>query len=51
MMHLKTQKNPLFVFQIYAPVSSYSDDEKEVFYVNLQQELNNLPKMQTNGNE
>ena len=36
MKQLKTKKYPLFVFQIYAPDSSYSDDERGEFYVTLQ---------------
>lgn len=44
MIKLKTKNVPLFAFQLYAPESSYSDDEKKNLYVALQQELNNLPR-------
>ena len=44
MMQLKTKKDSSFLFQIYAPGCSYSGDEKEVFCVTLQQELNKLPR-------
>ena len=44
MIQLKTKNHPLFVFQIYAPELSYSDDDKKNFEVTLQQELNNLPR-------
>ena len=44
MIKLKTKNVPLLGFQLYAPESSYSDDEKKNLYVALQQELNNLPR-------
>ena len=39
MIQLKTKKDHLFVFQLYAPDSSHSDEEKKEF-----QELNILPR-------
>ena len=41
---LPKKMSNLFVFQIYSPDLSYSDDEKEDFYLTLQQELNKLPR-------
>ena len=44
MIQLKKAQEPLFVFQIYAPDSSYRQDEKDEFLSLLQQQLNKLPR-------
>ena len=43
-IQLETVQEPLSVFQIYAPDSSYSQDLKDGFYFLLQQQINKLPK-------
>ena len=43
-MQLKTVQEPLFVFQVYAPDSSYSQDLKDEFYYLLQQKINKLSR-------
>ena len=35
---------PLVIYQIYAPDTSYSAQDKEEFYKNLQLEINKLPR-------
>ena len=42
-IQLKTGTEPLFVFQVYAPDSSYSQDLKDKFYSLLQKQINKLP--------
>ena len=42
-IQLITVQEPLFVFQVYAPDSSYSQDLKDEFYSLLQQQINKLP--------
>ena len=43
-IQLNTKTGPLFLFQIYAPDSSYNDDTKEEFFHMLQQQINALPR-------
>ena len=49
MIKLKTKNVPLLGFQLYAPESSYSDDEKKNLYVTLQQGLTKKNQINTNG--
>ena len=42
-IQLITVQEPLFVFQVYAPDSSYIQDLKDEFYSLLQQKINKLP--------
>ena len=49
MIKLKTKNVPLLAFQLYAPESSYSDDEKKNLYVTLQQGLTKKNQINTNG--
>ena len=42
-IQLKTVQEPLFVFQVYAPDSSYGQALKDEFYSLLQQQINNSP--------
>ena len=44
MIQLETGKEPLLIFQIYAPDSSYPDKDKDEFYNILQQEITKLPR-------
>ena len=41
-IQLKAVQEPLFVFQVYAPDSSYSQGLKDKFYSPLQQQINKL---------
>ena len=41
MIKFKTKNDLLFVYQIYTPESTYSNDDKKTS-VTLQQELNNM---------
>ena len=43
-MQLETITGPLVIYQIYAPDTSYSAQDKEEFYKNLQLEINKLPR-------
>ena len=43
-IQLKTVQEPLFVFQVYAPDSSYGQDLRDEFYSLLQQQINNPPR-------
>ena len=45
MIQLKTKKELfIFFFQIYVPDSSYNADQKEKYYVTMQQEPNTMPR-------
>ena len=41
---IDTKNGPITVFQVYAPDSSYSDIDVDIFFETLQVEINNLPK-------
>ena len=43
-IQLKTAQEPLFVFRIYTPDSSYSQDEKDELFSLLKQQWNKLPR-------
>ena len=43
-IQLNTRTGPLFLFQVYAPDSSYNDDSKEEFFLLLQQKIDSLPR-------
>ena len=43
-IQLKMVQEPLFVFQVYAPDSSYGQDLKDEFYSLLQQRINKPPR-------
>ena len=44
MIQMKTAQEPLFIFQIYVPDSSYSQIEKDELFSLLQQQLNKIPR-------
>ena len=46
-IEINTKTGPLTIFQIYAPDSSYDDAEIDMFYNNLQDEINKLPRKNT----
>ena len=43
-IQLETSTDPLFIFQVYAPDSTYIEEEVEAFYETLQDHINKLPR-------
>ena len=44
MIQIETKTTPLFIFQVYAPDSTYPVEEAEAFYELLQSHINSLPR-------